>query len=302
METISTNLNDLSKKYHKPFLEWRTASLFGISVLGSIASIYYYKTWIIHLPLIKRILFTSLMVLLNSIMSYLQFTVIHEAIHDNISNNRMVNNFFGFIASPWLGPLAQWKAIKLLHLEHHRYTNDKTKDPDMWASHDSWGGPKLILLRWMTIDLYYYKIYVQYIIKNRAYNHLLEYGVQCGLVYLVCGYFITHGFIQEAILFWFISSRLALIFLAFAFDFLPHHPHIITKAVDRYKTTFYLSTPRVFRKIITHIMMYHNYHIIHHLNPTVPYYKYGEYWDKYGNDLVKEYDVPMRNIFDLSSQ
>lgn len=295
-------MEGLSKKYHKPLLEWRTISLFGVSVLGTIASIYFYRTWVIQLALLKRILFSSLLVLLNGIISYLQFTVVHEAVHDNISNNSLINNMIGFLATPWLGPLAQWKAIKIMHLEHHRYTNDKLKDPDVWASHDSWGGPKLMILRWMTIDLYYYKVYIQYIFKNRAYKHLFEYFAQCAIVYMICGYMITHGFVQEAVLFWLISSRLALIFLAFAFDFLPHHPHIITKAMDRYKTTFYLSTPKTLRKIITHVMMYHNYHVIHHLNPTIPYYLYGHYWDIYGNELIKEHDVPMRNIFDLSSQ
>ena len=75
----------------------------------------------------------------------------------------------------------------------------------------------------------------------------------------------------------FIPSRLAMIFLAWAFDYLPHHGLHHRPPEDRLKTT----RNRVGReRLISPILLYQNYHLVHHLHPIVPFYRYLAVWHR----------------------
>jgi fatty acid desaturase len=78
---------------------------------------------------------------------------------------------------------------------------------------------------------------------------------------------------------WFVSGRLALMFLAFSFDYLPHRPHTSTRAQNPIKAT---SVTSLFTHtdswLLTLPLLHQNYHNIHHLFPYIPFYRYSQAW------------------------
>ena len=72
-----------------------------------------------------------------------------------------------------------------------------------------------------------------------------------------------------------IPQRLALLWLAFAFDYLPHHGLHLRPAEDRLKTT----RNRIgCEPWLSPLLLYQNYHLVHHLHPVVPFYRYIPVW------------------------
>ncbi len=72
---------------------------------------------------------------------------------------------------------------------------------------------------------------------------------------------------------WILPSRLALLLLAFSFDHLPHRPHLVLGRVDPYRATHVFSDA-----LLTPVFLYQNYHLVHHLYPGVPFYRYAQVW------------------------
>lgn len=59
--------------------------------------------------------------------------------------------------------------------------------------------------------------------------------------------------------------------LAFAFDWLPHHPHTIQQK--------YLDTRIILKPGLSIILVSQNMHLIHHLYAGIPFYHYGKALD-----------------------
>jgi fatty acid desaturase len=63
--------------------------------------------------------------------------------------------------------------------------------------------------------------------------------------------------------------------IGFVFVFLPHFPADITARQDKYQAT---TTRLGWEWVLTPLMVYQNYHLIHHLYPNVPFYNYIKIW------------------------
>ena len=69
---------------------------------------------------------------------------------------------------------------------------------------------------------------------------------------------------------WFVPARLALTALAATFSWLPHQPH---SATDPYHATTVRSSPW-----LTWVLLGQNFHLVHHLDPSIPFYKLERKW------------------------
>ena len=74
--------------------------------------------------------------LVNGWIAYLMYMPLHEATHGNICGNhrhlRWVNDAIGSISS-----IPMWfsfSAHRVSHMQHHAYTNDRARDPDLFIS------------------------------------------------------------------------------------------------------------------------------------------------------------------------
>jgi fatty acid desaturase len=262
----------------KNYIAWPTVGLFLAAMGANIGSFFLRRSHPISALLI------------SSAASYSHFTVAHDAVHHSVSRNRWINNSLGFMSQFWLGPTSNWWALKYCHLRHHANTNDMENDPDAWASADGPGGALLTPLRWATIDLHYWTFYRE-IIRIAPIPILLYHG----LIWTLIGLSYKFGFFQDLLWGWIIPSRVAMFSLSIFFDFLPHYPHKIIKKEDPYRTTSYISIARFLRPLLSALVLHQNYHVAHHLYPTVPFYRYGDVWEEKKDELL-QIPVPILRI------
>lgn len=211
-------------------------------------------------------------VAIGTAVTFLMFSVAHESTHHAISTNTRVNNLFGHLSMPFFVAWATFPLLKFIHIEHHRNTNEtKTIDPDAWCEEGpAWQLP----LRWATIDLWYLVFYFRRI-RTRP---LRESVLSVGFAVAVIGSFVAiaaAGYGQELLWTYLIPQRLGLVVLAWWFDYLPHNGLEATQRQDKYRAT----RVRVGAEgVLTPLFVYQNYHLVHHLHPSVPFYRYIRAW------------------------
>lgn len=288
-------------QYKRPVIAWPTIGLFGLAIgltalscalgTGIILPIqaFDYSRNASYIYWIFSTILGVICFLVCSICSYAQFTVAHDAVHVAISKKyRRLNDWVGWIAQLWLGPTSSWHGLRYNHLKHHAHTNNAVMDPDYWCSLKGPGGKYLTPLRWLCVDVSYFHMYYIENLPKKAFwiqfkAYLYEI-VKISIIIAACYW----GWLPFLLQYWILPSRLALFILAYAFDFLPHFPHDVTRKENRYKTTAYLYTPWIFRPLLSLLTFYQNYHIAHHLVPTVPFYHYKHVWEDMKDDLLEE--------------
>ncbi|HEX6387957.1 MAG TPA: fatty acid desaturase [Solirubrobacteraceae bacterium] len=215
-----------------------------------------------------------------AIASYLLFTVSHDAAHHAASANERVNRWIGRIATPFFAPQASFAVWRFIHMQHHRFTNhDDGSDPDGYTmGGPTWQRP----IRWATIDLAYIGFYLRRL-RSRPRAEKREYAIQLALVLALAGVVVATGHTTDLLLFVLLPQRLSIVWLAFAFDYLPHHGLHHRPAEDKLKTT----RNRVGgERWLSPLLLYQNYHLVHHLHPLVPFYRYLAVWRRNENDYL----------------
>ena len=210
---------------------------------------------------------------LNTVAAYLAFTVVHEASHSSISTNRQLNDWVGRTGMLLLEPTPIFMAFRTIHMSHHKFTNDPERDPDFYVG----SGPFWLLpLKWATLDVGYFRFYLNpAMFMKRPKKERMEFylGVAFGLCMVAA--MAAAGWLIYYFLLFFIPSRIQKIVLALAFDFLPHYPH----AANGRKQPFQATSNRIGMEwLLTPLFLYQNYHLVHHLYPTLPFYRNLQAW------------------------
>ena len=211
-------------------------------------------------------------VLTNAVAGYALFTVAHDTAHASGSSNHTLNTWMGRIATPFFAPHAAYPVWRFIHMQHHRFTNhDTTQDPDHYTQE----GPAWQRLpRWATIDLFYLVFYMRHWGSRPAKERREEIIGLTLMVAVFAALLISSGFWALAVIV-LIPGRLTIIYLAWAFDYLPHAGLHHKPAEDKFKAT----RIRVGgERLLSPVMLYQNYHLVHHLHPRVPFHKYVQVW------------------------
>lgn len=246
-----------------PVLPWPTIGLFVVAaaVYAGSTALGATGTW----P-------WPLSTLLNGIAAFALFTVAHEAGHSAASARPAVNRWLGRLALPFFTPLASHGVFRFIHMQHHRFTNHEDgSDPDHWTQ----GGPAWTLpLRWLTIDLRYVAFYVPKA-SARPTSEKRESLISFVLVAGVLIALTALGFGFEVLVLYLLPSRIAVFLLAWSFDWLPHHGLHDTPKTNRFRATRNIVG---LERLLTPLMLYQNYHLVHHLHPVIPFYRYIAVW------------------------
>ncbi|NCF34083.1 MAG: hypothetical protein GWP50_11015 [Proteobacteria bacterium] len=211
---------------------------------------------------------------LNTIAAYLSFTPTHAASHHAVSNNRQLNDWIGRLATVLQSPVPFFRTFRYIHMQHHRFTNDQSKDPDVYVG----TGPRWLLpLKWITLDLSYLYFYLRPSVfsqRPKSERKELVLAFFFGAAIFVA---VTYaGWLEYYVLLFLLPGRITALFLAIAFDFLPHYPHQ-TRAQD---LPFQATSNRIgLEWLLTPVLLFQNYHLVHHLYPTVPFYRYLKIWN-----------------------
>ncbi len=205
---------------------------------------------------------------LQTVLAYLAFTPLHEASHGNIAGRHKrlkgLETGLGWLSG--LPLLAPYPAFRKLHLQHHGHTNDEEHDPDFWVAGTSrWA----ILWRCATILPHYYWRIVVGTLRSPATRDVASLAILS--VYASTAVALSlagHG--AWVLTAWVGPALLAAGFLAFAFDWLPHQPH---DQRDRYRNSRILLFPG-----LGVLLTNQNLHLVHHLYPRIPFYRYGTFF------------------------
>lgn len=253
----------LREAIRAPMYAWPTIALFILNVAiwvssTTLGSLHIIPVWVA--------------ILINGFTTYSFFTVLHDASHHAISRKSWLNELIGWLSLMFFGPCSlSFRAFRYLHIQHHRFTNDKNMDPDFWVSRGPfWLRP--IMLATVDVNyLFYYFSKLNTRPKNEKLS-IIPYAIFMLAIVVLC---ITSGYGWDMLFYWIIPSRIAIMLLSLGFDYLPHFPHKISEAQDPYQATtmregmYFFWSP---------ILFYQNYHLAHHLYPTAPFYAYKKVW------------------------
>ena len=265
--TIADQADDLvlfKNLMKKPAVAWPTIMvLVASTIIFSLSTIAY----------VEGMLSLSWAILFNTIAAYMSFTPAHDASHGSVSANRALNDWVGRLATVLQSPVPFFRAFRYIHMQHHKYTNHKTKDPDLYVG----SGPGWLLpLKWTTLDInYLYRYLNPSVFMKRPKSERREMLLALLFAAVVLAVISVNGWLNYYLLLFLIPGRITAIFLAITFDFLPHYPHQ-TQAKD---APFQCTSNRVGMEwLLTPVLLSQNYHLVHHLYPTVPFYRIVKIW------------------------
>lgn len=211
----------------------------------------------------------------NTVAMFAMFTVLHDAAHHSISKADWVNELLGRLSMPFVVVYGSFGLFRFIHIEHHRNTNEAMGiDPDAWTSAGpAWQQP----LRWMTLDLWYVAFYAQHV-KHRPKNEVLETAAIAAFVAIGFAWLCVAGYWFWPLMTFLLPQRIAITLLAWWFDWLPHHGLSATARENRFQAT----RNRVSMEwLFTPVMLSQNYHLVHHLYPSIPFYRYLPVWRRH---------------------
>jgi beta-carotene hydroxylase len=216
----------------------------------------------------------SLAVVINALLVYLAYTPLHEACHGNIfeqpsPRNQILTRVIGVFASAPM--MHNFSLHQTTHLSHHRHLNDPHHDADHWVN----GGNALsIFLRLSTVVVSHYAAGLRINRDTKAGRLAIRRGLSENAIWvaIMIGLSLA-GYGQEVLLFIFLPAILGQIILAFTFDWIVHYPY---DGDNRFRTTnaFLPKNPAMAR--LAYILTCgQNLHLMHHLYPWVPFYRYA---------------------------
>ncbi len=210
---------------------------------------------------------------INATSIYVLFTVMHDSMHRTAHESRFINDLLGRLSAVALTvPMPLFRAV---HYEHHSHTNDPERDPDLIVNRR----PRWALPFWcLAIELEYRRHYFgRRMWRDRS--ELMEaLAIECLLVGVIVLAAAAGTFATLAVV-WLGPALIALVVLALCFDFLPHYPY---ESRERYHDT------RIYPgRILNVLLLGQNYHLIHHLWTTIPWYRYQRVFGEIEDELVE---------------
>lgn len=209
----------------------------------------------------------------NVVLLYVMAHINHEAIHRNISGGvrrlNWLNEAIGHIGSFWF--FLPFPAFKAVHLAHHGAPNDPEKDGDMWVAREN---PLLVFATCSTI-LVGYEFQIWRLAREGKLSRrslMVIYGQRLAALALIAAAFAL-GAGREIMMFWVLPALITMPGLAFFFAYVVHRPHHET---DPYRASNVILAPGWLQPFVTAVFVFQNYHLVHHLNPRIPFYQYGK--------------------------
>jgi beta-carotene hydroxylase len=196
----------------------------------------------------------------NTVAIYVGFTVVHEAMHGVAHRDKRVSMALGRTMAIFL--MLSFPLFRAAHYEHHSHTNDPNRDPDYLVANKSlW----LLPLYCMAVPLEYRRHYYGRRLWRSGGELFEAAAFDVLLVFAIAAATFT-GVLIPVLVVWIAPAVLAVLALALAFDYLPHAPY---DSAERYLDT------RIYPgRAANAVLLGQNYHLIHHLWTTIPWFRY----------------------------
>lgn len=251
-----------------PEIAWPTLGFMAVLITahwGMIAAglLGYLPLWALILPL--------------GYTSYAHYTLVHESIHGNIIQDRRFARVHTVIG--WYGSFVlftPWPLLSRTHKHHHSFVNTE-KDPDIYVRMSFARLLLRNLISW-ALQLLPVKL-LQFILpasmkqrgyiasdpimtKSERFQYHFANWVWVGLLWSA----VVAGFAWEVAALFYLPLLIAMNMLVIMFQWLPHHPF---KEAGRYTATRNTGI-----SALNVVFLWQNWHLMHHLWPSVPFYNY----------------------------
>jgi len=263
-----------------PAIAWGTILLFFGVIFGYTLTISATVNGLLPYPVAT---------LICGYLAFVSFTVVHDAGHGSIfrtgSALKPLESLLGWVSCiPLL--LVPYRFFQKIHNRHHAFTNDPERDPDYFGGAKSWYG---IVLNAMYIPFKYHWLAVTEFRHIKVFRDTyISTVIYLSLMFGSMVWTVMAGYGLELLSFALIPGAIAILILALFFDFFPHAPH---KALGRYHDT------RIFiGSWFNAILLGQNYHLIHHMYPRLPWYKYQEVFFKI-EPFLKSVGAPVEDSY-----
>lgn len=253
---------------------------------------------------------------LLAIFYFRSFSMMHDAVHGALVRNRRVNNILGVIygAACFL-PFYQWREI---HLLHHYWSGNVEKDPVrritvMFRENPTWMTRMMSLFwpTWLPVaaviqNWVFWSASVVRFDRKKGNTAVLSLALPLfawGFVFLIAE--------LNTALFLILPSIVVYLAMVEMVNF-PHHTDLPQHEGDtkfalweQHKTARSCFYPKMFER---YVLLNFNYHIEHHLYPTLPWYhlealstvlrrEIPDYFYSEGNDwVVRNRQRPFREV------
>ena len=231
--------------------------------------------------------------LLNLPVYFVLYTGLHETAHRNYHGRnkamRWVNHVYGVIIGCIM--FYPYSMHDYIHLTHHANTNDPEKDPDAWMRGHSFAA---VFARAATLSWRYWSFTISNKLKEPGGGKFLaKIALQFTPTLIALTALIAAGLWQVALFAWFGSLVVAVGILGVCFDWIVHHPH---------KDKSLLGGTRVFaartgwkRHALKAALLGQNYHLIHHIHPRTPFYRYDRVFER-SEDFLRAQGVKIIEV------
>lgn len=188
----------------------------------------------------------------------------HEAQHGNIARPnkpwRWLNELIGHTSAfPMMLPYRVHRAI---HLKHHAYANTPDKDPDLYMQADTiWGAARAA---WWSHQPGKVGATATGVLDDSPASEKLkmEAFLLQRFAWIAMATLCWSGFALEALMLWWLPMWVAFIYTPVTLSWAPHHP---MRETGRYRDTRGWKSP-----VGTLLSAGMEYHLVHHLFPSIP--------------------------------
>ena len=165
-----------------------------------------------------------------------------------------------------------------VHRLHHAHTNDPERDTDAWVS-DAPNFPMAVI---RALLFYFYTNYniirVYPLVQNKR-KFLIRASIETAVPFAIIITLSLMGYWREVLMLSVIPTILTFALVSFFIDWLPHH--FEGDHSDPMKQTFIMVPSKSWRGWLMKWMYnFHNYHLIHHLVPGIPWYAVERTFEK----------------------
>ncbi len=280
-DTVNTiRLEAEAGRRNTPDFCWPTIALFiGLNAVAGLA------TWA---ALSGRIPYLAAAAV-NTAYIYFLYTVVHEAVHANISS-RQKNLAWIDLVIGILACIPLWLFFyqhKKQHMVHHARTNFDD-DPDIYARGSFagwifWRLPKALIGYFNPVQLYR-ECLAYGVPKNETIITMVSFGLQAAAFLGI----IAAGYGYELLVLWFIPWWIGQTIMLTLFTWTPHYDH---HATGRYANTRVSLFPGA-----NWLLLGQHLHLIHHMMPGIPYYRYQKTFDEI-RPLLEKHHVPIEGLW-----
>ena len=234
-------------------------------------------------------------------------TLVHESAHKRLAKNAFLNNMLGTFFSGYF-IFQKMSAYKRSHIaRHHAHFGNKKKDPDYVYAlkegiYEKELTAKFFLKKYIIYPFFLTKIpsYINALIFDRLLNNenKKETVILISFWVILISVSIMGGFFDLLLLFWIIPYLTIFQIVGWFIELAEHFPLM----ENRY--SLHMSRNRHSRSVEKFLTAMHNenYHLVHHINPRIPFWNMKKAHALYMEDKeYAEWDKQTGGIFSSHS-